>query len=286
LFVGTLPYATSAQERLPEETFPRPALEANFTPQAAGNQVWLDLEALPTPIGNFFTATLGFQLQMHPHVVMNLELPGGIGRVFGEPVAHVAPGNITSSVRGIGAVLPWLVLWGGVSLSIPTIWAIPATNDGLAESNVAAYSAAGRLGYDEELFYPENVGVRVSFGLETSFAKIWRYRLDFSSVMLIAVGQDVGPRVNEASVVANVIASSSEFQVEVGGHVSIGARGQAILLLPEFAGGPFVEYEVPGTGVRIRADYLVGTGPSLPYGAVSPWGGTLNSVALHVGYRL
>ena len=248
---------------------------APITTDLQGDRVWLDAVAWPSPDADIFAFSLNGQRQLHKNILLHLEIPAAVGQVSGEPAPHAAGGNVIVGMRAIGAVAPVLVVWGDLSVAVPSLYRVPATNDGIASSSIALLAAYSREGFDVDRFYPETTFARAEFGLEGTIKRFLRYRFDISGLVGIPVGPDT-------TALVPGLQSSSEFQGEFANHLYLGLRLQASGFTLSLAGGGFIGYEPPGRGFVFRIDTLVG---SQPYQVSTYVGGVFWSASTRLGYK-
>jgi hypothetical protein len=256
-----------------------------FDPVARDNRITLELGAWPAVDGNLFTMRLNGQLRVDPHVVIDFTFPAAAGHIFGDPESHADIGNLTLGLRGVGVLrVPGhtsVALWGGASVSAPTTWSVPATNEAVGTASVLALAAAAHGGYGLNDFLPEFGFARLCFGVEAGFEHWLRNRVEVAVLFAVPLGTDV----RGAPVTANIEAYD-EVEARPWRDGGLGLRvqiaGGATLGLGTVGFEPFLAYEPVGSLFVGRLGFLIS---GLGVAAVPYDSNQAETVLLQLGVR-
>jgi hypothetical protein len=211
------------------------------------------------------------------HLSVDLGMPVAAGQVFGDPSVHVAPGNVFAGIHGVIDRGPYVVLWFGLSLVVPTIYGIVPTNAGLGTASIATLAAVGRDGMDFDEFFPEYGYTRLRVGFEVRLFPRWHFRFDVAAVIGVPLGKD-------GSAWQLDMQSFSELEVELASILTLGLRAQAALGDPVafgLGGALFLEFHTPGKHFELRLEGLAAAAASGYFG----YGSATNGGAVRLGYR-
>jgi hypothetical protein len=204
---------------------------------------------------------LAAQLKVNPHVALDLDVPWAVGAESDIPGVHAAVGNILIGLRGFGHVLPKLLLWGGLSGGIPTMYQYSAVPASVLE---AASFSNGLSGDDR--FTPGAGSVRAHVGLEAAFASAFRERFEVAALLLIGANGSSYSSWNPLP----AFALFDEVEARLPRDFLVGIRLQYFGVntadnggdgLYGLAGGVYAGYERPRAGLFVRLALLISPFP-------------------------
>lgn len=236
-------------------TFAAPA-RAQFNAEQTRLGVRADIWPSNSGLGNVVAAGMGVggQVSILKRVVLEGDLPWVV--VAGDNIeTRTSFGNITLGGKLVGRVTPFVALYGGATVSIPTRFSVKSTDDIVTP----AFGMASSAYYEAHRWMPMTTFVRIPLGAEVKLS-ILRLRGEVVPTVWIPVGDNT----NTTQFMLNV-AAEGELRAPFG--LMGGLRLQAAFGVTDglqFAPGdraqtaiePFIGYEPSRLGLYVRLGLL------------------------------
>lgn len=229
---------------------------------------------LPGATVNNVAMAVDGQINLHRHIAFTFAVPWVVGEESDIAGTHATFGNLIAGLQGFGRVRSNVLLWGGLSGGVPTLYQYSPIPFSLGTAAVLLNP------YNFDRYDPEAASVRPFFGGEVAFAGYFRDR--FEAAMILLVAPDAA---STGSAPLPTVELSNELEAQLPRDFLVGIRAQYWTALEStptdvgLAGGAYVGYSAPRRGVFVRLGFLIS--PLLLFPPVSE----AVNLQLRIGYQ-